>query len=575
VSDPPPEARPFRGAAPRSPVADGPADLLLLGARAITLDPARPAAEAVAIGGGRILAVGSEAEARRFATGSTRVRDLAGRTLLPGFYDSHNHLLATAYSQTLVDLSAATKLADVLARLAERAARTPPGQWVVSSGRWHESQLAERRFPRRAELDQAVPDHPVMIQRGGHNVVVNSRALALAGVADDVPNPAGGTYVRDPATGQLTGHLIDAAMRPIRAVVPRPSQAELEDAVRALQVRYHAAGLTSVVEPGLEPDEMAVFGSLRSRGELRVRTTMMWRLRPGFDDAALRPVLEALESDAVPLDGSDPWLRTTMLKLGIDGGVEAGLYREPYAHPDDPANPRGLPLMSAENFRAVCRAAAARGWQVGTHCVGDAGIDLVLEAYAAADQVAPIAGLRWTLIHMMYAREDHWPLANRLGLVVTAQQPLQYTLADGFRHYLGPERASAIEPLRMYLDRSTQPVGGGSDSPVTPFEPLLGIWSSVTRATDRAGIQGPEWAVGVEEALRMYTLGSAWCAFEERTKGSLSRGTYADLVVLDADPRQVEPAAIRHISVAQTYVDGRLVYDRQDGPADDRSEPAA
>jgi predicted amidohydrolase YtcJ len=235
VSDPPPGLRPFRGAAPRPPSPDGPADLLLVGAHAITMDPTRPAAEALAIGGGRIIAVGSEAEARRFATGSTTVRDLEGRTLLPGFYDSHNHLLATAYSQTLVDLSAATKLDDVLARLAERAARTPPGQWVASSGRWHESQLAERRFPRRAELDRAVPEHPVMIQRGGHNIVVNSRALALGGVAEDVPNPAGGTYVRDPATGQLTGHLIDAAMRPIRAVVPRPSQAELEDAVRALQ----------------------------------------------------------------------------------------------------------------------------------------------------------------------------------------------------------------------------------------------------------------------------------------------------------------------------------------------------
>jgi predicted amidohydrolase YtcJ len=163
---------------------------------------------------------------------------------------------------------------------------------------------------------------------------------------------------------------------------------------------------------------------------------------------------------------------------------------------------------------------------------------------------------------MMYARPDHWPRANHLGLVVTAQQPLQYTLADGFRHYIGPQRASAIEPLRMYLDRSSQPVGGGSDSPVTPFEPLLGMWSSVTRATHRAGIQGPEWAVSADEALRMYTLGSAWCAFEEHTKGSISPGKFADLVVLDADPRQVEPDAIREMTVEQTYAGGRLVFDR-------------
>jgi predicted amidohydrolase YtcJ len=292
-----------------------------------------------------------------------------------------------------------------------------------------------------------------------------------------------------------------------------------------------------------------------------VRVNMMWRLQPGIESASLEASLDAISSAAVSIQGEDPWVRCTSIKLGMDGGVEAGLYREPYAHPDDPAHPRGLPLISPENFRAVCSAAAQHGWQVGTHCVGDAAIDLVLDGYEAANRVASINGLRWTLIHMMYAREDHWARANGLGLVVTAQQPLQYTLADGFRHYIGPERARDIEPLRMYLDRSAQPVGGGSDSPVTPFQPLVGIWSSVTRATDRAGVQGPEWAISAEEALRMYTLGSAWCAFEEETKGSLSPGKFADLVVLDGDPRTVEPDAIRELSVHRTYVGGKLVFD--------------
>jgi predicted amidohydrolase YtcJ len=308
---------------------------------------------------------------------------------------------------------------------------------------------------------------------------------------------------------------------------------------------------------------MAAFQALRERDALSVRVTMMWRLYPGFDDASLQSSLDAIANGAVSIQGDDAWLRTTSIKLGMDGGVEAGFYRDPFAHPDDPAHPRGLPLISPENFRAVCTAAAQQGWQVGTHCVGDAAIDLVLDGYAAANQVASINGLRWTLIHMMYAREDHWERANRLGLVVTAQQPLQYTLADGFRHYIGPERARDIEPLRMYLDRSAQPVGGGSDSPVTPFQPLVGIWSSVTRATDRAGVQGPEWAISAEEGLRMYTLGSAWCAFEEETRGSLSPGKFADIVVLDHDPRTVEPEAIRELNVERTYVGGRLVFDRE------------
>ena len=524
------------------------------------MDPERPEAQAVAVANGQILAVGSVADVQRLATSATVVHDLAGAALLPGFHDSHNHMLATAYSATLVDLSAARTVPDVVRLMAERARRTPPGEWVLSSGRWHETQLEEKRFPRCDELDAAIPNHPVMIQRGGHNLVVNSAAFALAGVPTDVPNPPGGTFVRNPASGALTGHLIDAAMRPIRAIVPRPAHAEQESALLALQKRYHAAGITSVLEPGLDTHEMAVFRALRQREALQVRVTMMWRLRPGFDSGSLETTLDALRQGAVSLDADDSYLRTTGLKLGMDGGVEAGYYREPFDNPDDPSNPRGLPLVSPENFSAVCSLAAELGWQVGTHCVGDAAIDRVLDGYEAANRTSPINGLRWTLIHMMYAREDHWERANRLGLVVTAQQPLQYTLADGFRHYIGPKRASNIEPLRMYLDRSAQPVGGGSDTPVTPFEPLIGIWSSVTRATDRAGIQGPEWSISAEEALRMYTVGSAWCAAEEQTKGSLTPGKFADCVVLDRDPRQVEPDAIRELQVLRTYVGGRLVY---------------
>jgi predicted amidohydrolase YtcJ len=333
-----------------------------------------------------------------------------------------------------------------------------------------------------------------------------------------------------------------------------------------MQAHYNAAGLTSVVEPGLQPRDMAVFRALRERDALSVRVTMMWRLLPAYDTGSVRSNLDAIANGAVSIEGNDPWLRTTGIKLGVDGGVEGGLYREPYAHPDDPNHPNGLPLISTESFGAMCAAAAQAGWQVGTHCVGDAAIDLVLDGYEAANHTASIGDLRWTLIHMMYAREDHWERANRLGLVVTAQQPLQYTLADGFRHYIGPERARDIEPLRMYLDRSAQPVGGGSDSPVTPFQPLVGIWSSVTRETDRAGVQGPEWAITLEEALHMYTRGSAWCTFEEETKGSLSPGKFADLVVLDRDPRLVEPDAIRELQVDRTYVGGRLVFDR-DGAA--------
>jgi predicted amidohydrolase YtcJ len=162
---------------------------------------------------------------------------------------------------------------------------------------------------------------------------------------------------------------------------------------------------------------------------------------------------------------------------------------------------------------------------------------------------------------MMAAHPEQFDRANRLGVIVTAQQPLMYTLTNGFQHYIGRDRARNIEPLRMYLEHSSQPVGGGSDSPVTPYEPLLGIWSSVTRSTHLAGVQGPEWAISVEEALRMYTVGSAYASFEEDTKGSISPGKFADLVVLSDDPRRVAPDAIKDLQVVQTVVDGQVVFD--------------
>jgi predicted amidohydrolase YtcJ len=241
--------------------------------------------------------------------------------------------------------------------------------------------------------------------------------------------------------------------------------------------------------------------------------------------------------------------------------VEAGFYREPYVFADDPTSPRGKPAASPENLAALCAEAARQRWQVGAHCVGDAAIDATLTAFEAADRAAPIVELRWTLIHMMLARQDHWPRANRLGLVVTAQQPLLHTLAEGFLKYIGPERTRNLEPLSMYLGSSERPVGGGSDSPVTPFQPLLGIWSSVTRQTGGAGVQGLEWRIEPERALYMYTLGSAYAALEEDRKGSITPGKFADLVVLDADPCKVVPEAIRDIRVLTTLVDGQVVFE--------------
>jgi predicted amidohydrolase YtcJ len=536
-------------------------DLVLLNARVLTLDAAGRTAEALAVKQGRILAVGDTATIRRLAGPGTKQLDLAGLTVIPGFYDSHNHIRTTGLNFSAVDLSGARSVGDVLAAIAARVAITPAGEWVVASSRWHESQLREARFPTRTELDGVAPNHPVWIPRGGHNRVVNSQAFSRAGIARDTANPPGGTYVRDPATGELSGHIIGAAaFGRIGRLLPRTTRAQEADALRAAVKAYHAAGITSVIDPGLPADELGGFQTLWAGGELTVRINAMLRVFPGTTKAEVDRALDGIRQLAFTTGFGDQWLRLSGIKFTADGGVETSYLREPYAFTDDPSSPRGKPHASPENILAVCTLASQLGWQMGVHCVGDAGIDQVLDAYAAVHTTSPLPGKRWTLIHMMRARPEHFPRAKAMGLVITAQQPLMYALGAGFAKYWGPARAAECEPLRAYLD-SGLPVGAGSDSPVTPYQPLLGLWSSVTRETELAGVQGPEWAIPMADALRWYTRGSAYAAFEEDLKGTLELGKLADLVALSVDPLTATPAEVRDAKVLLTMVGGRIVHD--------------
>jgi predicted amidohydrolase YtcJ len=536
-------------------------DVALLNARVRTLDASGRTAEAVAIKHGRILAVGDTAAIRALAGAGTVQHDLGGLVVLPGFYDSHNHMKSTGLNFLAVDLSETRSIADVLQAIAGRVTVTPAGEWVVASSRWHESQLAEQRFPTRVELDRVAPSHPVWIPRGGHNRVVNSEAFRRAGITKDTANPPGGTYVRDPATGELTGHIIGAAaFARMARLLPRPTPAQETDALRAAVKAYHQAGITSVIEPGLPAEDLPTLQALWANDELTVRTEAMLRVFPGTTKAELDRALDAIRNVGFATGFGDAWLRLGGIKFTADGGVETSYLREPFAFTDDPSAPRGKPHASPENMLAVCLLAADLGWQMGIHCVGDGGIDQVLDAYAGVHARSPLPGKRWTLIHMMRARPEHFARAKEMGLVITAQQPLMYALGAGFVKYWGPERAAACEPLRAYLD-SGLPVGGGSDSPVTPYQPLLGIWSSVTRETQLAGVQGHEWAIPMADALRWYTRGSAYVAFEEALKGSLEPGKLADLVALPVDPLQASPTEVRDAKVLLTMVGGRIVHD--------------
>jgi predicted amidohydrolase YtcJ len=524
-----------------------------------TFDDADAVVEAILIEGDRIVTLGATSAVRDRAGGGARVVDLQGRTVIPGLIDSHNHLLATGLNLDAVDLSHADSVAGVLASIRARAEAMPAAEWVVTSSRWHESQLAEGRFPTRDELDAVAPAHPVLLRRGGHNVVANSLALRLGGVDESTPDPPGGTYVR--RDGALTGHIIGApAFARVAGRVPAPDTARMMTAIAAASARYAAAGLTGVIEPGLTPDQIAAFARAEAAGALSVRSVLMERSVPGVTDADQARAVEAwgrLQGPDAPAPAR--LARVGGVKIVADGGVETNFLRDPYAYADDPEAPRGKPQVSLENLVTTVRLAARSGRQLGIHCVGDAAIDLVLDAFEAADAETPIAPLRWTLIHMTLAGDDQIARARRLGLVLAVQQPLIYALGAGWVKYWGRERARRASPMRRFVE-SGLPVGGGSDSPVTPYQPLLGIWSSVTRATERAGVLGPEWGCTIAEALRLYTRGSAYCSFDEGQRGRLAPGYLADLTVLDADPLAVPIDDLPAIPVALTMCGGRVTH---------------
>lgn len=534
------------------------ADLVLTNASVLTMDPQRPAATSVAVKDGAVIAVGGDTDTGGLVGPRTRVLNADGRFALPGFHDSHNHLMTTGLGMLRPGLHAAHTVADVQAVVARAAAATAPGDWIETGPAWHENQLAERRFPTAAELDAVAPAHPVAIRRGGHNMVVNSEALRRAGITADTTNPAGGTFVRD-AQGNLTGHLAGkAALAPVLAALPPVTAAQWAAAVATAAEAYAAAGITAVVDPGLTAEQMAVYRALAARDELTVRTSMMWLPPVAGRDAA--SALAVLRSGGFTPDLRSPWCRTLGIKLIADGGVETGYYRDRYAQPDDPDHPWGKPLLDPDVLDAVCTGAAAQGWHLGVHVLGDAATDMVLAAFHTAAAAGPLP--RWTLIHLLNPRPEHWPAIRDLGLSVTAQPGLFWQLAGGFVQYLGVDRARNIGPLAELVRRLPGQVGGGSDSPVAPFAPLAGIAAAATRGTRDAGRLGEEWAVDVATMLELYTTGSAWCAGQEKVAGRLAPGRFGDLVVLSADPRSVPADEVGEIEVLATVVGGMVVHDR-------------
>jgi predicted amidohydrolase YtcJ len=528
---------------------------VLYNANVLTMAPAQPRAEAIAIADGRILAVGDNSDVRALAGPGSELVDLAGRTVLPGFIDSHAHVSQVGAELLKVDLSRCRSIADVLAAVAERARTTPRGEWIEVSAMWHETALAEKRFPTRRELDAVVPDHPVYLPRGTRFfAVANSLALRQAGIDEHTPEPDGGSFERDAATGELTGLLLQRpAFNLVRRLLPAPG--DKRDAIRHGQQLFSRVGVTSVVDPAVTPDAMRAYQSLWAADELTVRTSMTTILDMNVPLSLSQEELLARVDGLGPFSGfGDHILRLGQLKLFVDGFVETAWLHNGYAN--DPTF-HGVQGVPAETLHAVLRLASRNHWQVGVHCVGDAAVDLALDAFSAANAEQSIVGRRWSLMHAVFATPAAFERARDLGVVISAQQLLIYAFAPTMLTCWGDTRMAHASPHRTWLDRGLV-VAAGSD--VVPFDPLLGLQSLVTRETLAAGVVGPSERVSRAEALHMYTLAGAYLTFEEDLKGSLETDKLADLVILDGDPLTCPESEIKDIPVAATIIGGRVSH---------------
>ena len=528
-----------------------PADLVLLGGSVVTLSEAG-VAEGIAIRGDRIVAVGSSSEVRAYVGPETRVVELDGRSVIPGLADNHFHGIGGGPG---VDLSRARSIADVVEAVAARAAEIRAGEVIRTNSDWHEGQLAEQTLPYRDDLDRATSDHAVVVVRGGHEYILNSAALARWSIDESTPAVSGGRIGRY-EDGRLNGELVDRAKNfVVLPPVPERSEADMLAALAESHRTLNSRGLTSIRYPGSSPLQYSALQQLKETERLNIRVEFLLR-------APRSPQSLAQIMNEWPAPGAgDAWLKIGGVKLGVDGGFEGGLMREPYEEPWGEGGAfSGLQTVPREPFVETVRALHASGWRVATHAVGDAAIDLVLDAYEVANADAPLQGLRWVIEHGFIPRDDQFPRMRALGLSVSAQDHL-YLAAPSLAAYWGEDRAAWTTPLRAYLDADI-PVSLGTDSPVVPYDPWWVLHHFTTRETISAGVFGADQRVTRLEALRAATEGYAYLTFSEDERGSLEVGKLADLAVTAMDYLTCADPCLESMQVDLTVVGGRIVWER-------------
>jgi len=555
------------------------ADLIIHHAKVLTVDEKFTIAEALAIKGDRILAVGADAEVLKHKGPKTKVIDAKGRNILPGLYDSHTHPVGAATSELVEPIPRLKGLDDVFAYIQKKAKETPEGEWIVLRYAFP-TRLKEARFPTRAELDKAAPKHPVLYHAGPAGMT-NSMGLKVSGITKDTPNPRAGVLVKDPKTGEHTGMIRNAygALKKVPGGSGKTTAKERREAVKKLFRLYNEHGITSIADRSADRGSLDLYRSLHTEGELtlRINVARSFGYVGSRDEIIARLIeLEGKDGQGGPTGIGGIWIRIGPIKFFLDGGMLNGtaFMRTPW--PPGPTyqivenDYRGLLFVEPERVKTLVEEATRRKWQVTAHTAGEGAMDVLLDAYDFVNRSTSIKDFRHCITHANFPSQENLERCKRMGICADVQPAWLYKDGATLNRVLGKERIRWFQPYKSWLKYTT--IGGGSDHMIkldprestNPWDPWLGIAVAVGRVTETGGVLVPDECLSREEALRLYTTNNAYLHNEEKEKGMLKPGMLADLIVIDRDYLRCPLAALPDTRVLMTMVGGRVVFERKE-----------
>ncbi len=534
------------------------ADIVFKNGNVYTANDKAPQAEAIAVKGDRIVFAGTNEAAQKYVGANTRVIDLHGNTVLPGFTDSHQHLSGVGQREMTLNLEGTTSLEDLLAKVKARVDQAKPGEWVTGRG-WIETHWQPPVFPTRSDLDKVAPDNPVILGRAdGHGAVANSAALKIAGVDKNTPNPFGGEISKDKQTGEPNGMLLDAAQGLVRRKVPPTTAEEAERAVVLGVKRDISLGWTQIQDAGGSYADVDIFKKLYAAGTIKLR---IYKAVYGPGPNATR-----LLNEGPTIGAFDNRFTLRTIKVVSDGalGSRGAALLGPYSDAPDTS---GFLTVKADELRPMLIDALRKGIQVETHAIGDRANRFILDEYEAAMKAVPrgerkIAEPRWRVEHAQIVNPADIPRFAKLG-IIPSMQP-SHAIGDLFfaPSRLGIERLAGAYAWESFI-KSGVVVPGGSDAPVERGEPMIEFYAAVARKDPKGfSAEGwhPEEAVTREQALKMFTLWPAYAAFEEKLRGSIEAGKLADLTILSADIMKIPEADILKTRCVMTVINGEILF---------------